>query len=123
MQCTTIPPRHEPEPDAAIVRGRPGDYARRHPGPADVSCVVEIADTSLERDRTVKRRIYAGAGIRQYALIDVAGGRVELYEEPDAASASYRTRTELRGDDPVPLLLPDGGRHEVRAKEILPSST
>jgi len=118
----TIPPRHEPEPDAAIVRGRPGDYARKHPGPADVSCVIEIADTSLERDRTVKRRIYAGAGIRQYVLIDIAGRRVELYEEPDAASEGYRNRAALRGDDPVPFLLPDGGRHEVRAQEILPAT-
>lgn len=117
----TIPPRHEPEPDAAIVRGRPADYGRRHPGPAEVSSVVEIAETSLVRDRTVKRRIYAAAGIRQYVLIDLAGRKVEVYEEPDASSGSYLRRTELRGDDPVPFLLPDGSRHETRARAILPA--
>lgn len=116
----TIPPRHEPEPDGAVVRGEPGDYTRRHPGPGDVSCVIEVAETSLGRDRTVKRRIYAAAGIPQYMVIDLAGGQVELYEEPDATAGRYARRLELRGDDPVPVLLPDGGRHDVPARDLLP---
>lgn len=116
----TIPPKHEPEPDAAIVRGRPGDYARRHPGPGEVSCVIEVAETSLARDRTVKQRIYATAGIPQYVLINLAAGQVEVYEEPDAARGGYGKRTDLRADDPVPLLLPDGGRHQTPARDFLP---
>lgn len=116
----TIPPKHEPEPDAAIVRGRPGDYARRHPGPGDVSCVIEVAETSLERDRTVKRRIYATAGIPQYLLINLAEGQVEVYEEPDPTSGSYAKRMALQRDSSVPLLLPDRGRHEIPARALLP---
>src|SRR5436189_65444 len=37
----------EPEPDGAVVRTDPGNYFRRHPGPADIGIVIEVADTSL----------------------------------------------------------------------------
>src|SRR4051794_7057404 len=30
-----LPPDDEPEPDLAVIRGRPDDYRGRHPGPAD----------------------------------------------------------------------------------------
>ena len=58
----------EPEPDAAIVRGRDEDYATRHPGAADVTMVVEIADTTVRRDRTIKLRTYAGRESRSIGL-------------------------------------------------------
>jgi hypothetical protein len=50
----TLPPSHEPEPDGAVVQGRPEDYLKRHPGPADVVCALEVADSSLRADRTIK---------------------------------------------------------------------
>ena len=34
----------EPEPDISLMRGSTGDYADRHPGPADVALAVEVAD-------------------------------------------------------------------------------
>src|SRR5262249_9952154 len=43
--------RSEPEPDIAVIRGDPRRYAKRHPGPADVGFVMEIADSTLDRDR------------------------------------------------------------------------
>ena len=53
----------EPEPDDVVVRGHPDDYANRHPGPHDLGLIVEVADASLKRDRTLKKRIYARANI------------------------------------------------------------
>ena len=53
----------QPEPDFAIVRGSAADYENRHPGPADVGLVIEVADSSLLRDQRDKTRIYARAGI------------------------------------------------------------
>ena len=49
----------EPEPDLAIVRGSARDFLSRHPGPADIVLVLEVADASLGRDRLHKARIYA----------------------------------------------------------------
>src|SRR5438128_2201088 len=45
----------EPEPDVMIVRGDTRQYRNRHPGAADVALVVEVADTTLERDRGAKK--------------------------------------------------------------------
>jgi len=60
-----IPPGHEPEPDASIVRGKPEDYSDRHPEPKDVVSVIEVSESSLVRDQTTKLRVYAEAGIKQ----------------------------------------------------------
>ena len=63
QQPITLPPRDEPEPDATIVRGTVEDYTDHHPGPADILCVVEVADSSLARDRGYKLQLYANAGV------------------------------------------------------------
>lgn len=44
----------EPEPDVVVVRGNTRDYLDRHPDPQDLALVVEVADSTLERDRTAK---------------------------------------------------------------------
>src|SRR5688572_17310899 len=47
----------EPEPDIVILQ--PDTPEDRHPGPADVLLVIEVADTSIGKDRGQKRRMYA----------------------------------------------------------------
>src|ERR1041384_3359553 len=113
------PPDGAPEPDGAIVRGKPRDYANRLPGPGDVSCVIEVAHSSVERDREDKLPIYAEAGIGQYVIINLSNQTLEVYSDPDAAGGRYRTmgtpgRGETRG-----LRLPDGGVFEVEVGEVL----
>jgi len=116
----TLPPRDEPEPDLAIVEGRPADFADRHPGPADVTCVIEVAGTSLERDRTIKQRIYAAAGIPQYVIVNLIQSRVEIFEKPDSAQGRYRWRAELTGDEEIALLLTENRRLTIIAADCLP---
>src|SRR5262245_18478406 len=53
----------EPEPDLSVVRGDRRQYRERHPGPEDLALVVEVSDTTLDRDQGTKRRLYAAAGI------------------------------------------------------------
>src|SRR4051812_36814523 len=60
----------EPEPDVAVSRGSPRDYPTRHPGPKDTPLVVEIADSSLRRDRGLKKRLYARARIPEYWIVN-----------------------------------------------------
>jgi Putative restriction endonuclease len=57
--------RSEPEPDFSLVRGKARDYVNRHPGPADIALVVEVADSSLARDRRVE--VYGNPGPDGYA--------------------------------------------------------
>lgn len=82
QQPITLPPRDEPEPDAAVIRGTVEDYSERHPGPADILCVIEVADSSLSRDRGYKLQLYANAGIPMYVIVNLVDRAVEVYRQP-----------------------------------------
>ncbi|HBI44609.1 MAG TPA: Uma2 family endonuclease [Planctomycetales bacterium] len=71
----------DPEPDLAVVPGRPRDYTA-HPTTADL--VIEVADSSLDFDTNEKRLLYAKAGIREYWVADVNGRRLHVYRDPRA---------------------------------------
>ena len=82
-----------PEPDVAVVRGTEEDYADRHPGPADLELMIEVADSSLGTDRSTKQRLYATAGVPQYWLVNLPESQLEVYEQPDAATGKYARKT------------------------------
>jgi Uma2 family endonuclease len=103
----TLPPSHEPEPDGAVVRGLPEDYLDRHPGPADVACVIEIADSSLRNDRTTKQAVYAAAGIPQFVIVNLVESRIEVYEEPNVAERCYGVVRVLHRRDTISLRVAD----------------
>ena len=115
----TIPPRHEPEPDGAIVRGDIEDYAHRHLGPEDVLCVIEVADSSLEHDRTLKQSIYAAAGISQYLIVNIGERCIESYQAPDSDANRYSRVEVLREEDTLSLRFPDSQRLDIPASRWL----
>src|ERR1700677_2166033 len=54
----------DPQPDVTLFRPRADNYRTgERPGPADVLLLVEVADSSLRYDRTVKLPLYARARI------------------------------------------------------------
>lgn len=114
----TLEPHQEPEPDGMLVRGRPERYSDRHPGAADVGCVIEVSSSSLERDRTTKQRIYAEAGIAQYVIVNLVDQRVEVYEEPKPDAGHYGVVRLATGEEGVRLRLGEAGV-DVRASELL----
>ena len=71
----------EPQPDLCVLRRRPDFYANAHPGPDDILLVIEVADTSLEFDRTVKIPLYARTGIHEAWLVDTSGS-IEVHRGP-----------------------------------------
>ncbi|MBW4601641.1 MAG: Uma2 family endonuclease [Calothrix sp. FI2-JRJ7] len=85
----------EPEPDVVIVQCDTRDYTERHPGSNDLALVVEIADSTLERDRTYKKRIYACAGIPVYWIVNLIEQQIEVYTQPDVSGeeATYIGRS------------------------------
>ncbi len=116
----TVRPNHEPEPDAAIVRGRPQDYSSHHPEPDDVVSAIEISESSLEHDRTTKLRIYAAAGIAQYVIVNLVDRRVEVYEDPDPDAETFRQVHLLTAEDRIKLRIsPDDDRLELAASDWL----
>ncbi|WP_076344624.1 Uma2 family endonuclease [Paludisphaera borealis] len=105
--------RSEPEPDLSIVRGDIDDYTDRHPAPADVGLIVEIADSSLARDRGEKRDLYARAGVPAYWIVNLVARQVEAHALP--VGGAYPPATILAEDQTIDLVL-DGqslGRIDV----------
>jgi Uma2 family endonuclease len=95
----------EPQPDVALLRPRPDDYTRSHPEPGDVLLVIEVADASVDYDRTVKVPLYGRSGIPEVWLIDLLEGVVEVYRTP--AAIGYRAKqTYVAGDSLTPERLP-----------------
>ena len=86
-----------PQPDIAWVTLR--RYADRRPLPEEVSLLIEVADTSLEFDTTVKAGLYAAAGIADYWVVDLMSRAVVVFREP--RSGAYESRSTHRGDQPV----------------------
>ena len=68
----------EPEPDLAVFPL--GDYSARHPDRALL--VIEVADTSLRKDRLLKGPLYAESGFEEYWIVDVAARTLEVHRGP-----------------------------------------
>jgi Uma2 family endonuclease len=114
-----FPPDGAPEPDAAIIRGTPRDYKTKLPGPGDVWCVIEVAHSSIGRDREDKLQIYAAAGVPQYVIINLNNDTIESHTSPDPAAELYKTKSTIERGQVLQLLTPDGS-FDVRAEELLP---
>lgn len=73
----------EPEPDVYVLRE--ARSSGRQPGPADLVLVVEVSDTTLAFDTTVKAGLYARAGIVEYWALDLNGRRLIVHREPSGS--------------------------------------
>jgi Uma2 family endonuclease len=105
------PDESEPEPDVAVVA--PGAYLDGHPRTA--SLIVEVADSSLARDRA-KAKLYAAASVDEYWVVNLVDDVVEVHREP--LGEGYATTTlHVRGDVLRLTRFPDVA---VRVEDVLP---
>lgn len=84
------------QPDLSVVRGPLGRYADRLPHVADTLLVVEVADTTLERDLGEKLSGYQQAGFPLIVVVNVPDRSVHRIERRDGA-ADYQ-HVVLTGD-------------------------
>lgn len=90
-----------PEPDVAVVPLMP--YGAR---PPYAFLVVEVADSSLRKDRKVKVPLYAEAPVREYWIVDLKGRAVEVYTDPH--DGEYRSMVRVDADGELrPTAFPD----------------
>jgi Uma2 family endonuclease len=87
-----------PEPDIAIVP--PGSYATVHPSRAHL--VIEVAASSLRKDRLVKAPLYAASGVEEYWIVNVAERCLEVFR--DSTGETYRTTSRHGPDEVVSLV-------------------
>jgi Uma2 family endonuclease len=90
----TIEDDGEPIPDVAVLRPRTDNYSESHPTPADTLLVVEVSDSTVLFDRNVKRRLYAGAGIPEYWVVDLPRNCVAVFDA--CANGQYTQERDYR---------------------------
>lgn len=69
----------ELEPDLYVARGPWERYRSGHPGADDVELVVEVSDTTLSYDTSIKLTAYRRYGVAEVWIIDLNGRRVVRY--------------------------------------------
>ena len=115
----TVSASSEPEPDVAVIRGDPRDYADEHPQTA--ALVVEVADTTGHFDRVRKGPIYAAAGISGYWVVDLPARVVDVYRDA-AQDATGRGlyRVHERIDETGALAPPGTQGPPIKVSALLP---
>ncbi|MEL7342521.1 MAG: Uma2 family endonuclease, partial [Bacteroidota bacterium] len=73
---------------------------------ADVLLLVEVADTTLEKDRLVKLPLYAASGIPEYWIVNLQEQIVEVYQQ--ASKDTYNRLQKYHLEDQIPLGPLDG---------------
>jgi len=68
------------QPDFTVVAGSSRDFDKVHPTTA--ALVVEISDSTLRKDRTIKAHLYAQAGLPDYWIINLADRQLEVHRNP-----------------------------------------
>ncbi|QEL14701.1 Uma2 family endonuclease [Limnoglobus roseus] len=112
----------EPEPDAAVVRGDARTFAARHPRPAEIGLVVEVADRSLAYDRGEKLRAYAANNVSLYWIVNLVDNRVEVYSQPSGPTAvpSFGSVQTYAPGQSVPLTLDGTAVATIAVADVLP---
>jgi len=113
----------EPEPDIIVIHGHILDYQDKHPEPQNVALVVEVADATLKRDRGSKKRVYAGAKLPVYWVVNLVEKRIEVYTKPwgEGRKADYQTQQNYGLEDEIPIVIGEVEIARLRVSTLLPS--
>jgi hypothetical protein len=110
-----------PEPDVMILRGDIDDYLHRKPVPADVTLIVEVAESSLRDDR--KQLVsYAWSMIPFVWIVNLLARVVEVYSGPSGPGPDprYQTTQTYGEDAEIPVIIDGREVGKVRVKDLIP---
>ena len=108
----------------AVVRGKSRAIRAFSSRAQDVALVVEVADASLGRDRSIKKQVYARAGIPVYWILNLPERRIEVYADPTGPGESpdYRQHADYAVSAEVPLLIDGRPAGRIAVAELLPAN-
>ena len=99
-------PSSEPQPDVFVLYRNGREITQWNPRPADIALIVEVADSSLILDLTIKAALYARAAIADYWVLDLNARRLIVHREPHAGS--YRSVVAYEATESIaPLARPE----------------
>lgn len=91
----------QPQPDIALLKPRADFYEARHPQPADILLLIEVADTTVLADRTVKIPLYAQNSILEVWLVNLESQCLEVYDQP--SQQRYQHLQTLAPGQTIPI--------------------
>ncbi|NJK46176.1 MAG: Uma2 family endonuclease [Pleurocapsa sp. SU_196_0] len=100
------PPPDFVEPDLALLNLPPSQYKTRNANAADALLVIEVSDSTLERDQTAKLRAYARNNIPEYWILNLHTQQLEVMREP-SGEEYLLTRKYKVGQSVALLEFPD----------------
>jgi Uma2 family endonuclease len=110
----------DPQPDVMVVPGRIEDYTDH---PTTALLIVEVADTTLDRDTTTKAELYATANVPEYWVVDLEHRQVIVFRDPapmpgGLSATAYGTRLTFTETDTIaPLAMPTAN---VKVSDLMP---
>jgi Uma2 family endonuclease len=102
-------------PDVVLLKPSADNYASGIPGASDALLVIEVADTTLRFDRSIKKPRYAAAGAPELWIVDLEGSRVWVHRKP--LEGDYGEVFEARPGDV--LRVPGMPDVEINVSELL----
>lgn len=92
-------PKFQPQPDYMILRYRDDDYEFAMPTARDVLLLIEVSDSTLVDDLTLKLPRYAKAQIPEVWIINVNDSTVMQFLKPNKNKEAYlQQNTHQRGE-------------------------
>jgi len=113
-----IPGFDEPEPDVAVLRGVDADYDLRIAEAGDVALLVEVSETTLDRDQGPKLSAYAKGGIPIYWIVNLIDHQIEVYSSP--SPDGYQSRRDFKTGADVPVVIDGVEVGRIAVAEVLP---
>jgi Uma2 family endonuclease len=86
----------EPQPDITLLKPRADFYRHEQPTGCDTLLVIEVSESTLRYDSTIKAPLYARLGVPEVWIVDLQHDRLLIFESPvDGRYTSERTETSL----------------------------
>jgi Uma2 family endonuclease len=82
-----------PEPDFAVVPH--GPWQREHPSSAHI--VIEVANSSLRKDRLVKAPLYAASRVEEYWIVNTRERCIHVFRDSDGTTYRSESRHDIGG--------------------------
>ena len=95
-----------PEPDVMALAPDESEYNDRQPTTGEIFVLIEVADTTLAKDKGIKLRSYARQGVSDYWVVNLKADATEVYRDPHGDE--YASKVTYRfGEAFAPLAFPD----------------
>jgi Uma2 family endonuclease len=107
----------KPQPDLAVVRGSPRDYRDKYATRDKIALAVEISESTLASDQSLKMPRYATAEIPVYWIVDLVHEQIEVYTHP--SGGRYGNRAVFTKGQEIPVVIDGKIISQIAVSEIL----